>query len=254
MLWAGSDGGVALLVHGLDTGVSDTVGDVLGELSLVGILIITLQSLHVVGNVQTHDVLSVDISVVFTISESWESLGAIESKNTNKSPLVIYEKTEKKGWIVAIPVWDVQATIDGSLEGSEKLGTSGGSLETNVQETLEGSWLSVDILDVVLGTSGLLDSGVDAVQLELLQQTSGEQETGGVGGSVVGQTNLDTVSWQLVGVGVADAHVTLDAGVGDLACHVLVGEADDESVFWSVVLALVLDDQALAGIVVGLCL
>lgn len=227
MLWVGSDGGVALLVHSLDTGVSDTVGNVLGELSLVSILIISLKSLHVVGNVETHDVLSVDISVVFTISKSWESLSA---------------------------VWDVQTTIDGSLEGTEKLGTSSGSLETNVQETLEGSWLSVDILDVVLSTSGFLDSGVDAVQLKLLEQTSGKQETSGVGGGVVGQTDLDTISWQLVGVGVADAHVTLDASIGDLACDVLVGEADDESVFWSVVLALVLDDQALTGIVVSLCL
>lgn len=154
----------------------------------------------------------------------------------------------------SLPVWDVQTTIDGSLEGTEKLGTSSGSLETNVQETLEGSWLSVDILDVVLSTSGFLDSGVDAVQLKLLEQTSGKQETSGVGGGVVGQTDLDTISWQLVGVGVADAHVTLDASIGDLACDVLVGEADDESVFWSVVLALVLDDQALTGIVVSLCL
>jgi len=227
VLWVGSDGSVALLVHGLNTGVGNTVLDVLAELFVVSIGVIGLQGLHVVGNVYTHDVLSVDISVVFTISESWESLGA---------------------------VWDVQATIDGSLEGSENLGTSGGSLETNVQETLEGSWLSVDILDVELGTSGLLDSGVDTVQLELLEQTTGEQQTGGIGGGVVGQTYLDSVAWQLVRVGVADAHVTLNAGVCDLACHVLVGEANDESVFWSVVLVLVLDDQALAGIVVGLCL
>jgi hypothetical protein len=39
-----------------------------------------------------------------------------------------------------------------------------------------------------------------------------------------------------------------------LASNVTVGDADDESVLWTVVLVLVLDDQSLSGLVVSLTL
>jgi len=83
VLWVGPDSSVAFLVHSLDALRSDSIGDVLGKLLLVRILIITLQLLHVAGNVKAKDVLSVDISVVFVLSSiiAWESLGAIKFFN-----------------------------------------------------------------------------------------------------------------------------------------------------------------------------
>jgi len=107
---------------------------------------------------------------------------------------------------------------------------------------------------VVFSAIDFLGSGVDCVQFKLLQQSSSEQEAGAVGGSVVGETNFDAISWQLTGVGVANANITLNTSICDLACHVLVGESNNKSVFWSVVFALVLENQALSCIVVSLSL
>ena len=49
----------------------------------------------------------------------------------------------------------------------------------------------------------------------------------------------------------ADDDVSLEPGVGDLAGDVGVGTADDQPVLRGVVFVLVLDDQTLAGVVVG---
>jgi len=55
-------------------------------------------------------------------------------------------------------------------------------------------------------------------------------------------------------VGGADDNVTLETSVGDLGDDVLVGDADYKSVFWGVVLVLVLDTQTLTGEVIGFTL
>ena len=55
-----------------------------------------------------------------------------------------------------------------------------------------------------------------------------------------------------MGVCTGEDDVSLDLGVHDLSDDVLVGEADDEAVFWAVVLVLRLSHQSLAGIVVRL--
>lgn len=49
-------------------------------------------------------------------------------------------------------------------------------------------------------------------------------------------------------------HITLDGGVDDLRQHILVGEANHQSVFGGVVLILVLANQPLPRTVVGLTL
>ena len=55
-------------------------------------------------------------------------------------------------------------------------------------------------------------------------------------------------------VGGSNDAVTLKPGVGDLAADVLVGDADNHAVLGRVVLVLGLNDQPLAGKVVGLAL
>lgn len=79
------------------------------------------------------------------------------------------------------------------------------------------------------------------------------------------------VSWQLFRVSGAEDEVTLEAGVDDLYDDVLVGEADDKSVFWRVagylsiyclqvealryiLLVLGLSYKSFAGIVYGIML
>lgn len=53
-------------------------------------------------------------------------------------------------------------------------------------------------------------------------------------------------------VGGAEDLVAGDLGGDDLADNVLVGEANNEAIFGSVVLVLRLSDETLAGVIVGL--
>lgn len=45
---------------------------------------------------------------------------------------------------------------------------------------------------------------------------------------------LDAVPWKLARVGLAEDEVALNASVDDLGGDVLVGDADDQAVFWCV--------------------
>ena len=106
---------------------------------------------------------------------------------------------------------------------------------------------------MVVLTSGS-DTSVALVQLQGLQQTTGEQKASRVGSGVVGEAELDPVAGELVGVGGSHDHITLDLRVGDLADDVAVGEAHDQSVLVGVVLVDVLDHELSARVVVGLAL
>ena len=92
---------------------------------------------------------------------------------------------------------------------------------------------------------------IEWVQSEFLKDTTADEETGSVGGGVVGQTARDTISWQLMWVGSTDDDVTLEASVGNLGNDVLVCDTDYKSVFWGVVFVLVLNTKTLAGEIVG---
>lgn len=89
---------------------------------------------------------------------------------------------------------------------------------------------------------------------QLAQQAAGHEQTRAVRRGVVLESDLAAVPGELLGGGLAHAHVALDGGVDHLRQHVLVGEAHHEPVLGRVVLVLVLADQPLAGAVVGLAL
>jgi len=227
--WVGSDGVVALFVHGFESFAIDSGLDVLRELLGVGLLVVLLQLLHVLGDVTTEDVFAVGlgVEVVLLVVVAWESLGG---------------------------VWDVEATVDGALESTEHLVAGGGSGETGVQEASEWAWTVVAWLHVVLVTIDLLLALVKLVELHLLQQSSSEQETGAVVGSVVLEANRDAEFGQLMGVSGADDNITAHSRVDDLADDISVGGSYNKSVFWGVELVLVLSAEASSGLVVGLAL
>ena len=85
------------------------------------------------------------------------------------------------------------------------------------------------LLDVEFLTIDLLDAFEGLLEVELLEQAAGDQETGGVGGGEVGQAGLDAVLGQLGGEGLADDLVTGDGGVDDLAHNLGVGGADTQA-------------------------
>jgi len=124
-----------------------------------------------------------------------------------------------------------------------------------VQIGSEGSGSLFVVGDVVnLAGDIALNALVSLGQIDLLQQTTGKEESGAVSSRVVGQANLDSVSGQLLSIGRAHDTVASDGGPNDLADDVLVGEADNKSVSGGIVLVLVLGNQPLAGTVVGLAL
>lgn len=227
-----TDGGVSLSVEVLKTLSLDVVVDVLLELTAETLLIVVGEGLHVLSNVAAEDVVSegVGIELLGLHVVTGESLLGVGNKDT---------------------------TVRGALHGTEDTGTSGGSLQTNIEEDLEGATLAIiglgGLSELEL-TVSLLDTSEILVEAELLEGTAGNEETGSVSGGPVGETVLDTVGLELVRVGRDEDLVARDLRGHDLADDVLVGEADDQAVLGSIVLVLGLGDEALSGVVIGLAL
>lgn len=190
-----ADGLVGLLVELLQTVSLDIVVDVLLELGLVALLIVIGQSLHVLGDVATVDVLA-------------EGLGV--------KLLSLHVETGE----TVLGVGNKDATVRGTLHGTEDTGTGRGADETDIEEGLEGAAalaiLTLSSLGQGVLAIGLLNTGELLLEAELLEGAAGDQQTSGVGSSPVGQTVLDTVGAELVGVGSDEDLVTSDLGGDDL--------------------------------------
>lgn len=227
-----TDGLVGLGVEVLETVGLNVVLNVLDELAVVALLIVIGQSLHVLGDVATVDVLAESLGIQLL------GLDVVAGESL-------------------LGVGDEDTTVGSTLEGTEDTGTGGGTGKTNVEEGLEGAALAIIGLSG-LGegelTVGLLNTDEGLVEAELAEDTAGDQETGSVGGGPVGQTVGDAVGLELVSVGSGEDLVTGDLRADDLHDDVLVGEADNQAVLGSIVLVLGLGDEALTGVVVGLSL
>jgi hypothetical protein len=221
---------VGILVELLKTVGLNVVVNVSLELGLVTLLIVVGKSLHVLSDVTGEDVLA-------------EGLG-VELLGLN----VVTGET-------LLGVRNVKTTVGGTLESGEDTGTSGGAGQTDIKVDLEGAaLLTVDLSGLGQGelAISLLDTSEGVLDAELVDGTTGDEKTGGVGSGPVGKTVLDTVGLELVGVGSDEDLVTSDLGRDDLADDVAVGEANNQAVLGSVVLVLGLGDEALAGVVIGL--
>jgi len=248
-IWLGNDLGVNLLVE-LLAGLDLVGGEALvplGELSLELLGVFLLELVHVGGNVNTEDVLSVDLSVEGGIGLLGVGLlSSLVGDDLDSGLLVAWESLGL--------VWHVEATVTGTLEGSEESGTGGGSLKTDIKEGLEWSLVS----DIVVNVEVLsVDISVLLVHLgesDSLEESSGDQETGAVGSGVVGETSSDTVLLELGGLSSTEDLITSHGGVDDLGDELGASSSDDKSVLLGVVLVLILVDKSSSGIVVGLTL
>ena len=225
-----ANGLVGLGVHLLKAVGLNVVVNVLLELALVALLVVIGEQLHVLGDVGTEDVVAEELGV--------ELLG-----------LHVVAREALLG------VGDEDATVRGTLHGTEDAGTGRGALEADVEEGLEGAALAV----VGLGslgegelTIGLLNTLEGLVEAELGEDTAGDEETSAVGSSPVGETVVDAIGAELVRVGRGEDLVASELRGHDLHDDVAVGEADDEAVLGRPILVLGLSDEALAGVVVGL--
>lgn len=184
---------------GFDVEVLETIGlnvivNVLLELRLVALLVVISQSLHVLSDVTADNVLaeSLGIELLRLDIETGESVLGVRNED---------------------------ATVGGTLHGTEDTGTSGGTGKTDIEEGLEGAALAIvglgSLSQGVLAIS-LLNTGEVAVNSELLEGTAGDQQTGSIGSSPVGQAVLDAVGAELVGVGSDEDLVTGDLRADDL--------------------------------------
>ena len=169
-----------LLVESLGVG-SLRLGEAslpLGELLFEEILVLLLEQFHVGLDVVSENVVSVLLGVVGA-----GNLALLDNLLASLScgSLLLLEVVAGESLGV---VGDVDATINSTLEGTEGSVTSGGSNETNVEECSEGALLFVDsrllLVDVEELTVSSLDSLVETVKLEVLEESSGNEETGGV--------------------------------------------------------------------------
>ena len=227
----GADGGMGRLVHSLNLIGGDSSLEVLRELALERISILLLERLHVGSDVSSEDVLTQDLGV---------ELGVL-------GVLLVVEVTGE----TTLRVGDVETSIGGTLHGSEDTVTSRGTGKTDIEKDVEGTRSIIDLLnEEVLSVDGS-DSDVLIGNVELSQNTAGEQQTSGVGSGVVGQANLDSVAGELMGVGSSENDVSLNLGEDNLGDDVLVGETDDKTELGGTVLVEILDDQVLTSLVVS---
>lgn len=62
---------------------------------------------------------------------------------------------------------------------------------------------------------------------------------------------LNAVLWQFMRICSTADVITFDTRVSNLACNVSVAEAYNQTIFWCVVLVLVLENQTFPGVVIG---
>merc|ERR1712121_508516 len=218
----GADGGMSIAVHRLNSIGGDSMLHELAELLLVRLFVVFKEALHIFGDMLAKDVFLVDFGVVLF------ALG-VES---GESP---------------VAVGDVDASVNGALEGAEDLGSGGSTSQADVEVSAEGAVFSVDVLNAKILAVGLSLALVNLVQTELGKNSPGYQETRAVGGGVVRQPDLDAVFGEFVRVSGLDNHVSVNTGVRYLTGDVLVRESDNQSV-----LVLILADKTTSGEVIGL--
>merc|ERR1712018_681167 len=137
-----------------------------------------------------------------------------------------------------------QTTISSPLQSTEDTCTSRSAHQSYIQETMEGTWLVIFRLHHVLITIYLGLSLVDFVEFQLLEHSSSQQQTCTVGSGIVSQTDLHTITWQLMGIGSAYNLISLNFSIGDLTADVLVREAYYHAVFGSIILVFILNTKS----------
>lgn len=232
-----TDGLVGVGVDVLHHITGDTSLNVARELLLVGFRILLLEGVHVITDSLTEDLITVSLSII---------------------GLLLTVVTEE----ASVLVGDINTTIVAALEDSEHTSTGSGSAETHIEVAAERTLLTefsnvVSLLLTFAGldfTVNLLVALVHLSHTELGQKTSGAEETSAVSSSVVGETELDTITRKFSRGGVADDTITNDFSRNDLSNDLVVGNTGNKSVLGGVVLVLGLDNESLTSIVISLTL
>ena len=133
-------------------------------------------------------------------------------------------------------VGDEDATIARSFERTKDSRAGRRALETNVQVCLEwpGSVLITNGCSHGDLAGGLFHTLVFVRETKLVECSAGDEETGSIGRTPVGEAVVDAIAGELFGTSCSKDEVSLQTGVDYLANNFLVGETDNKTVFGSV--------------------
>lgn len=151
-------------------------------------------------------------------------------------------------------VGDIESSITSSLQHTKDSGSVGSGLESNIEDTLEWSSVSDILSGIIVGSINLLDSFIGVVEVNLLQQSSGEKKTGGIGRGIVGESGGETKSPEFLRIGGTEDSVSLDGRGNNLGNDSGAGDSGNQSVLGSVVFVLILENESLSSVVVSLSL
>lgn len=112
--------------------------DELRKLLFVSFFILIQQLAHVVGNMGAHDVLAVNLGIELL------RFGIVTRKTFGA-------------------MGNVNATIDGSLHGTEYACTGGSASQTDIEASAECTWSILNILNIENSTSNFCAALVDGI-------------------------------------------------------------------------------------------
>lgn len=122
----------------------------------------------------------------------------------------------------AFGVRDKDPAVRRTLHGTKHTRTSGRPLEADIEHGFERTTFVLVVPGNLVFTVGFSDALEGLAEAELGERAAGEKETGSVGSGPVGETVLDAVAGELVGVGGGEDLVAGDFGGDDLG-HDLFG-------------------------------
>jgi len=162
-----------------------------------------------------------------------------------------------EAWEALVLVRDVEATIGSTLHGAENAVSSRRANKTDIEVGLERALVVIDVLGVVHREVRAVDLLVAVVHIGktlISEESTCAEETCAVGSGVVSKTGIEAESSQLKRVGSSKDLVAFERSVDHLGDDTAVSAADAEAVLASVILVFLLEDKALAGVVVSLSL
>merc|ERR1712122_227099 len=142
-----SDCSMCLGIHSFDAISSNSVLDEGSKLSLVCIFIFFNKMSHIISDVFTEDMITVNGGIEFGsfLVVSREPLGGMR---------------------------DIQTSIDSTLHGTEDTGSGGCSCKTYVQASMECSWTIIQVFDFKMFSVNLGTSFIHTIKVEFLQNSS----------------------------------------------------------------------------------
>lgn len=137
-----------------------------------------------------------------------------------------------------VPVWNIDSTINGTLHRSKYTSTSACFRESDIQVATESVRASFNWFNWEFLSSYFRTSFVQTIKSQFFQQleyelsllrliksfntivsntySTSDQESGTIGGSVVGETNFDAILRQFATVCCAYNDVSYNSGISDL--------------------------------------